>query len=98
MSDRPPMTTPSPAPSATKAQVFARRLFSTLLLWGVVLGGMFSGNKLLSDYVFIGIMTVLAVVGLLEFYGLVEKEGMVCFRTMGVMGGVVLLVGTFLKF
>ena len=85
-------------PKASKAKVFARRLFSTLILWGVVLGGMFSGNKVLSDVVFIVILTVLAFVGLLEFYGLVEKEGMVCFKTLGLIGGIVLMVGTFLKF
>lgn len=99
MSERAPAVPPvSSAPPTSKARVFARRLFSTLILWGVVLGGMFSGSKLLSDYVFIGIMTILAVVGLLEFYGLVEKEGMVCFKTLGIVGGVVLMVGTFLKF
>src|SRR5689334_10022072 len=103
MSDQ-PSAAPSPAPPAgpkppapSKAQVFARRLLSTAILWGVVLGGMFSGHKVVSDYVFIIIMTVLAVVGLLEFYGLVEKEGMVCFKALGVMGGVILMVGTFLK-
>jgi phosphatidate cytidylyltransferase len=88
---------PAPAAPVSKVRVFARRLSSTVLLWGVVLGGMFSGSRLLSDYVFIGILTLLAVVGLLEFYGLVEKEGMACFRAMGIVGGVVLLIGTFMK-
>lgn len=102
MSDRPSATpstsSPTPAPTpVSKARTFARRLFSTLILWGIVLGGMFSGNRVLSEYVFITIMTVLAVVGLLEFYGLVEKEGMVCFRGLGIAGGVILMVGTFLK-
>lgn len=100
MSDRPPTSAPpptAPTPPVSKARTFARRLFSTAILWGVVLGGMFSGNRVISDYVFIAIMTVLAVVGLLEFYGLVEKEGMVCFKALGVTGGVVLMVGTFLK-
>jgi phosphatidate cytidylyltransferase len=99
MPDSPTAAPASPAsPPTSKAKVFARRLFSTVLLWGVVLGGMFSGNKTLSDLVFIVILTVLGVVGLLEFYGLVEKEGMVCFKTMGIVGGVILMVGTFLKF
>jgi phosphatidate cytidylyltransferase len=98
MADQSPSGASGPPVASSKAKVFARRLFSTALLWGVVLGGMFSGSKILSDYVFIIFMTVLAVVGLLEFYGLVEKEGMVCFKTLGVMGGVILMVGTFLKF
>jgi phosphatidate cytidylyltransferase len=93
-----PGAAPAAAPPVSKARTFARRLLSTAILWGVVLGGMFSGSKLVSDYVFIIFMTVLAVVGLLEFYGLVEKEGMVCFKRLGILGGVVLMVGTFLKF
>jgi phosphatidate cytidylyltransferase len=94
-----PAATSTPGPGKpSKAKVFARRLFSTVILWGVVLGGMFSGSKILSDLVFIVMLTVLGIVGLLEFYGLVEKEGMVCFKAMGIAGGVVLMVGTFLKF
>ena len=75
--------------------MFVRRLASTVLLWSVVLGAMFSGNKLLSDYVFLLIMVTLAGVGLAEFYGLVEKEGMVCFKRWGIAGGVALMAGTF---
>jgi phosphatidate cytidylyltransferase len=86
----------SPAPPPSKAKVFARRLFSTILLWGVVLGALFSGSRVLSDVVFVSVMTLLSAVGLLEFYGLVEKEGMVCFKGWGIFGGVLLLVGTFL--
>ncbi len=65
-----------------------------MILWGVVLGALFSGNKVLSDVVFAAVLVVLAVVGLLEFYGLVEKEGMVCFKRWGVLGGALLLTGT----
>ena len=80
----------------SKARVFARRLFSTIVLWGVVLGALFSGSRVLSDVVFASVMTLLAVVGLIEFYGLVEKQGVVCFKGVGILGGVLLLVGTFL--
>jgi phosphatidate cytidylyltransferase len=41
-------------------------------------------------------MVLLAIVGLLEFYGLVEKEGMVCFKVLGVLSGALLMLGTFL--
>ena len=74
--------------------MFARRLLSTTILWGIVLGALFSGSKTLSDVVFALVMVVLAVVGLLEFYGMVEKEGMVCFKGWGIFGGVLLIVGT----
>jgi len=90
MSD--PATAPQPP---SKAKVFARRLTSTAILWGVVLAAMFSGNKLISDYVFLLFMVVLACVGLIEFYGLVEKRGLVCFKGWGIAAGVTLMIGTF---
>lgn len=87
----------APAPNqVSKAKVFFRRLGSTLVLWGVVLTAMFSGNKLISDYVFLLLMALLACVGLLEFYGLVEKRGLVCFKVWGNCAGVLLMIGTFL--
>lgn len=85
----------APAPPPSKAKVFVRRLSSTLVLWGIVLGALFSGSKVISDVVFMLVLVTLAVVGLLEFYGLVEKEGMVCFKGWGVFGGAALLIGTF---
>ena len=88
-------TTPLPPAPLSKAQTFVRRLTSTLILWAIVLGGMFSGNKVLSDGVFLVVMVTLAAVGLREFYGLVEKRGLVCFKTSGLAGGVLLMVGTF---
>lgn len=88
-------TAPAPAPAPSKAKVFARRLFSTVLLWGVVLSALFSGVQFIENYVFLLIMTVLAGVGLIEFYNLVQKEGMVCFRRWGILGGVLLMAGTF---
>jgi phosphatidate cytidylyltransferase len=84
------------APTPSKAKVFARRLTSTAILWGVVLAAMFSGNELISNYVFLLFMVVLACVGLIEFYGLVEKRGLVCFRYWGIAVGVALMIGTFL--
>jgi len=85
----------SPSPPS-KAKVFVRRLSSTLVLWGIVLGALFSGHRLISDVVFVGVLGLLGVVGLIEFYGLVEKEGMVCFKGWGVFAGAMLVVGTFL--
>src|SRR5437867_7965234 len=95
------MADPAPAPAPvprSKAQVFARRLLSTVVLWGIVLSTLFSGNKFVSDYVFLLIMVTLAGTGVAEFYGLVEKEGMVCFKAWGIFGGVLLMVGTFYHF
>jgi len=94
-SDRPP--TPANVPAPSKAKVLGRRLFSTVVLWGVVLAAMFAGNEFLAAYGFLAIMVLLAAAGLLEFYGLVEKEGMVCFKWIGLGGGILLMVGTFSK-
>jgi phosphatidate cytidylyltransferase len=92
MSETPAATTQPPS----KAKVFLRRLISTVMLWSVILAALFSGNKLVADYVFLFIMVVLAAAGLVEFYGLVEKRSLVCFRWCGLFGGVLLMVGTFL--
>ncbi|MCD6051719.1 MAG: hypothetical protein K0Q55_3128, partial [Verrucomicrobia bacterium] len=80
-------TAPSPAtppPGPSKGKIFLRRLFSSVVLWTVVILALFSGNKLVSDWFFLLIMTVLAVTGLLEFYDMVQKRGLVCFKGWGV--------------
>jgi phosphatidate cytidylyltransferase len=91
-----PPLQPSAPPS--KFKTFCRRLLSFVLLWGVVLGAMFSGNALLSNSVFLIIMVVLAGFGLEEFYELMAKRGLICFKWWGVLGGVLLILGTFLHF
>src|ERR1051326_753474 len=83
------------APPASRGKVFLRRLLSSVVLWTVVIGAMFSGNKLLSDGVFLAIMLALAGVGSAEFYGLVEKRGLVCFKGWGIFGGLLLVASTF---
>ncbi len=84
------------APPPSKLRIFLRRLLSFVVLWTIVLAAMFSGREWLANYVFLAIMMLLATLGLVEFYELVEKRGLVCFRWMGVLGGWVLMVGTFL--
>ncbi|HHY84134.1 MAG TPA: phosphatidate cytidylyltransferase [Verrucomicrobia bacterium] len=83
-------------PAGSKLKTFFRRLLSTIILWTVVLAAMFSSNRVVSDYFFGAVMVFLAVTGLREFYGLVEKRGMVCFKYWGAFGGVLLMAGTFL--
>ncbi|HTD85966.1 MAG TPA: phosphatidate cytidylyltransferase [Candidatus Binatia bacterium] len=90
---------PIPAPaSSSKLKTFLRRLLSTVILWTVLLGAMFSGNVVLSNTVFLVIMCTLTVVGLLEFYGLAARIGLFCFKVFGIIGGLLLIVGTFLHF
>jgi phosphatidate cytidylyltransferase len=85
---------PTPTASLSKGQVFVRRLTSTVILWAVVLGGLFSGNKILSNYLFLAFMIFLASFGLAEFYGLVGKRNLACFKTLGIVGGILLMAGT----
>ena len=87
----------APTPPVSKSKIFVRRLTSTLVLWGVVIAAMFSPNRLVSDYFFLGVMVFLAATGLIEFYGLVEKRGLVSFRGWGILGGVLLMGGTFFQ-
>ena len=89
------------APPAAKAPpskvaIFWRRLFSSVLLWAVVLGALFWQNKVLSDYVFLGAVMALAGFGLAEFYELVGRRGLVCFKVLGIVGGLAMMVSTFI--
>jgi len=85
------------AQTPSKARVFLRRLITTVILWTVILTALFSRNRLISDGVFILIMVFLATAGLAEFYGLAEKRNLVCFKWCGLLGGVLLMTGTFLQ-
>jgi phosphatidate cytidylyltransferase len=90
-------TAPAPGPAPSKAKIFARRLISSLVLWTIVISALFSRHRWVSDYVFLVIMVLLSVSGLAEFYGLVNKRELVCFKGWGILGGVLLVVGTFLN-
>jgi phosphatidate cytidylyltransferase len=84
-----------PAPPPSKTQVFLRRLASTVVLWTGILAAMFSGHRFIADGVFALLVAFLALTGLLEFYGLARKRGLPCFKVSGVIGGMLLMCGTF---
>jgi len=86
----------APAQTPSKAKVFFRRLITTVILWTVIVLALFSSHLWISNGVCLLILIFLAVAGLAEFYGLVEKRGLVCFKWCGLSGGVLLMVGTFL--
>lgn len=92
-----PMSEPVHPPVAplSKGAIFVRRLLSFTVLWGIVLGALFSGNKAVSDYVFLIILVFLAVAGLQEFYNMVAKLGYACYAKAGICGGCLLLIATF---
>jgi phosphatidate cytidylyltransferase len=84
-------------PSPSKVRVFLRRLITSVILWTVIVASLFSSNPLVSDGVFLVIIVFLALAGLAEFYGLAEKRGLACFKWCGLLGGALLMVGTFLN-
>ncbi len=85
---------PASAPALSKSQIFFRRLGSTVFLWTIVLTAMFSPNVTVANWVFLLLMLLLAVTGLLEFYGMVEKRGLACFRWFGVGTGALLMAAS----
>ena len=87
----------TPAP-ISKGNIFARRLLSSLVLWGVVIGALFFAGKTVSDYTFLLVMLLLAGLGLKEFYGLAAKRDLVCFKGWGITGGLLLMTATFFHF
>jgi phosphatidate cytidylyltransferase len=85
------------AETSSKAHVFLRRLITTVILWTVILAGLFFSNAWISDGLFLLIIFLLALAGLAEFYGLAERRGLACFKGCGLLGGALLMVGTFLN-
>jgi phosphatidate cytidylyltransferase len=90
-------STPLISEPLSKLKIFLRRLVSFVVLWAVVLTGLFSGNRSVSDYVFLAIIILLGMSGLAEFYGLAAKRDLVCFQGWGLFGGLLLMFGTFLN-
>ena len=97
MIGQPFMGVPIVTPAPSKAKVFFRRLISSVVLWAIIIAGLFSTNRLISEGIFLAIILLLAVAGLAEFYALVEKRDLVCFKGLGIVGGVLLMIGTFLN-
>ena len=83
----------SPAPqSESKVSTLIRRLTSTVILLGVVFYGLLGGSTI-SVFLVGGIIMLLNVAGLLEFYGMVNANRLPRFKWLGLAGGIT-LVGT----
>ena len=87
-------TVPQPP---SKGKVFLRRLGTSIVLWTIIISALFSKIPHLSNAVFFVIIVFLGAAGLNEFYGLAGRRELVCFRNWGMLGGVLLMVGTFLN-
>ena len=76
----------------SKAATLMRRLASSVVLLGVVFYGLLAGGPI-SLFLVGGLIMLLNVAGLLEFYGMVNANGLPRFKWLGLAGGVT-LVGT----
>jgi phosphatidate cytidylyltransferase len=85
------------AQTPSKSKVFLRRLITSVVLWTVIIAAMFSTSALIANGGFIVIMVSVALAGLAEFYGLSNKCGLACFKGCGLLGGGLLMLGTFLN-
>lgn len=86
----------STTPFLSKGAVFLRRLSSTVVLWGVLIAALFAPHRGVAECCFLGLMLALTAAGLIEFYGLIAKRGLVCFRSWGIGGGILLVGGVFI--
>lgn len=89
-----PPASDAAAPPVSKGRIFLRRLLSTIVLWTIVLTAIFSRNQAVANYVFLLLMILLAGAGLWEFYGLIEKRGLKCFKGWGLAAGIALMAST----
>ena len=85
------------AQAPSKSKVFLRRLTTSVVLWTVIIAALFSSSRLISNGVFILIIVLVATAGLAEFYEMAAKRGLACFKWCGLIGGILLMGGTFLE-
>src|SRR6266480_702733 len=78
----------------TSRSVFILRFVSTIALWTVALLIMFSGYEIL----FWLLISVFGLIGLLEFYRMLDHKGLPNFKVTGMICGAVLLAGSFYYF
>jgi len=86
----------SPAPKSAKSGAlhFLLRLISSIVLWVVVLLGIFYARPLF----FYAILTVIACVALWEFYNIVEAAGLRCYKLWGLAACAALVMGSWFFF
>jgi phosphatidate cytidylyltransferase len=76
-----PDETPKPAASPSKAVVFLRRGFSTLLLWAVV-AAIFAS---MLPAAYLGLIGVLAVISTIEYFRMLRAANVKCFPRFGLI-------------
>jgi phosphatidate cytidylyltransferase len=80
--------------AVTPRSVFVLRFISTIALWSIALLIAFSGFEIL----FWLLISVFGLIGLLEFYRMLDHKGLPNFKITGMICGVVMLGGSFYYF
>src|SRR5215472_9544470 len=73
---------------------FLRRLVSAVAMWAIALAVVFTGNEV----VFFLLISALGLAGLWEYFQMIEKSGMRCFKAFGMCCGAAYFIGSFLFF
>src|SRR5246127_297664 len=71
---------------------FLRRLVSAVAMWAIALAVVFTGNEV----VFFLLISALGLAGLWEYFQMIERSGMRCFKVFGMACGAASFIGTFL--
>ena len=79
---------------ATKRSVFVFRFASTIILWSISLGIVFSGYEI----AFFALIGAFGLIALWEFYGMLDHKGLPNFKVTGMICGTVMLCGSFYYF
>lgn len=80
--------------NTNKVSTFIKRSISTIILWGIVLVGIFCLPPLGSKLVILLCLSLLAYGGLKEFYELAQKQCFPVATHLGIIGGIILIVST----
>jgi len=83
----------APKPS-TPRSVFLFRFGSTIVLWSLALGIIFSGYEI----AFFALIGTLGMLSLWEFYGMLDHKGLPNFKITAMICGAVMLCGSFYYF
>lgn len=78
----------------SKLVTFLLRLISTIGLWALILGAIFSGQ----EWAFCAVISGMALVALFEYYGMLDGAGISHFKLTGMIAAAIFLVGSFLFF
>src|SRR6201984_1495143 len=73
---------------------FLRRLLSAVAMWLIALFVVFSAVELF----FLLLIGSLGLAGLWEYFGMIEKSGMRCFKAFGMICGAAYFIGSFVFF